>query len=189
MREIVLYPNSILRVKTPEVTRVDKDLLANIKDLEEVLRFKEERAAGLATTQIGLNQRFFGLLEGEKKVLKIYINPRIERIYGEKVKPIMVFADKKTESLLEGCLSFPDFFGEVKRYLKIDVSWDEIVDNGLTKKRDTLSGMAAIAFQHESDHLDGILFVDHVKEEGGKIYKWVGNKKVKWDVDRIIGGK
>jgi peptide deformylase len=190
VREIVYYPDRILRLKTDEVKTVDKELLADIRDLKAVLMDYQERAAGLAAVQIGLPRRFFGLLGGNKKVVKIYINPKIEKNYGEKVRPIMVFADGTQEGLLEGCLSFPEFFGEVKRYLKIEVSWDEIEAEKLVRKYGEFNGMEAIAFQHESEHLDGILFVDHVKEEDGKIYKWAkGERKILWSVDKIISGR
>ncbi len=189
MRQIVLYPDKKLRQKAPLITEVDAQLLKDIRDLDEVLRSSEKRAAGLAASQIGLNRRFFGLLEGDNKKLKLYINPKIELSFGEKTKPVMVFDDGSREVFLEGCLSFPDFFGEVKRFLKIKVSWDEIEDRKLVKKTGVLSGVEAIAFQHEADHLDGILFVDHIKKDNGEVYKWVGDNKIKWSVDKIIEGK
>jgi peptide deformylase len=190
VRKIVYYPNKILRIKTPDITVVDKELLADIEDLREVLLANQKRAAGLAATQIGLSKRFFGLFQEGKKTVNVFINPKIEAVYGDRVLPVMVFTDGTREVLLEGCLSFPEFFGEVKRYLRIDVSWDEVVDNKLVRKKAELKGIEAIAFQHEGEHLDGILFVDHVKSEDGKFYKWVeGGEKVKWSVDKVINGR
>ena len=189
MRKIVMYPNKILRVKTVPVVVVDDKLLKEVQDLEVVLAKQREHAAGLAAVQIGINRRFFGLLMGNKKELKVFINPKIEQTFGERVKPMMVFDDDRQEEFLEGCLSFPDLFGLVKRYLKIKVSWDEIVNGKLETKSSILEGIEAIAFQHEGEHLDGILFIDYIKNEGGALYKWVGDKKIKWSVEKVMEGE
>jgi peptide deformylase len=181
-----MYPNKILRVRTPRIKEVDKKLEKDIADLKEVLTSESRHAAGLAAVQIGLNRRFFGLLLGDKKQLKVFINPVVESTVGERVKPMMVFDDGKQEEFLEGCLSFPDLFGVVKRYLKIKVSWEELENGLLVKKSGILTGIDAIAFQHEGEHLDGVLFVDYIKREGGALYKWVGDKKIKWSVDKVI---
>ena len=50
-----------------------------------------------------------------------------------------------------------------------------------------LNGFEAIVFQHELDHLDGILFIDYIKRDGGKFYKFVGEKKVEWSIDKVVG--
>lgn len=181
-----MYPNKILRVKTKEIEVVDEKLIKDIKDLEKVLMVESHHAAGLAAVQIGLNRRFFGLLLENKKKLKIFINPKIEMTMGERVKPMMVFDDDKQEEFLEGCLSFPDLFGVVKRYLTIEASWQEIENGRLITRNRKLGGFEAIVFQHELDHLDGILFVDYIQREGETLYKWVGEKKIKWSVDKII---
>ena len=180
------YPNSILRVKTPVIKVVDEALLKDIKDLEEVLSVEKQHAAGLAAVQIGLNRRFFGLMVGGKKKMQVFINPMIEGVFGQRVKPMMVFDDGKEEEFLEGCLSFPNLFGVVKRYLKVKVSWDEIEDGKLVRKSGIFAGIEAIAFQHEGEHLDGILFVDYIQREGGALYMFEGNKKMKWSVEKVM---
>lgn len=190
MRKIVVYPNKILRVKTPEITAVDAELVKNIGELKEVLAEEKKHAAGLAAVQLGIKKRFFGLLRGDKKKLQIFINPNITKKFGERVRPMMVFEDGSQEEFLEGCLSFPDLFGTVKRYLKIEASWEEVGRNmTLHKKTAVLEGIEAIAFQHESEHLEGILFVDYIKREGGELYKFVGDKKIKWSVDKVMEGE
>ena len=189
MRKIVTYPNKILRVKTSEINVVDEKLKKEIDDLVLVLSKEKGHAAGLAAVQIGLNRRFFGLLLGEQKKLQLFINPRIEQTFGDRVKPMMIFDDGKQEEFLEGCLSFPDLFGVVKRYLKIKASWDEIKGDKFVRKEAVFEGIEAIAFQHEGEHLDGILFVDYIKKEGGDLYKFVKDKKIKWSVDKVIEGE
>ncbi len=175
MKEIVIYPAEILRKKTDEIKVVDKKLIKEINGLKNILK-NTNNGAGLAAPQIGLNKRFFGSKEIGKGSVLIYINPKIEKSYGEKVFPKIVGEDKKEEDFLEGCLSFPKYFGTVKRFLNIDVSWDEIEEVNLIRKKRKLSGFEAIVWQHESDHLDGIVFVDRVKEDKGKFFKEVGGK-------------
>jgi len=165
---------------------VDEKLLRDIEDLKEVLLSEKSHAAGLAAPQIGLNLRLFGQLSGNKKEMKVFINPRILATYGTKTRPMMTFDDGTHEPFLEGCLSFPDLFGTVKRFLKIEVVWDEIEGNKLKERRKTLEGIEAIVFQHESDHLDGILFVDHILEEEGELFRFVGDKKMKWAVEKVV---
>lgn len=192
MRKIVIYPAEILRQKTKEIKGVDKKLIREIDDLKKILK-SGENAAGLAAPQIGVSKRFFGIKELSDKEPLIFINPRIEKSYGEKTYPMIMTepVDAKAlagkEDFLEGCLSFPKYFGTVKRFLMIDVSWDVLQSrigfggrNGfeLVRKYKSLDGFGAIVWQHESDHLDGIVFIDRVREEGGKLYKDVNGKMV-----------
>lgn len=172
MRKIVIYPAGILRQKTEEIKNIDERLLEEMDDLKNMLK-NGENAAGLAAPQIGVSKRFFGSKELSNREPLIFINPKIEKSYGGKVYPKIVSENKKEEDFLEGCLSFPKYFGTVKRFLKIDVSWDEIdfVKQNLKRRYKSLSGFEAIVWQHESDHLDGIVFIDHIKKDGGKLYK------------------
>ncbi|HPT66241.1 MAG TPA: peptide deformylase [Candidatus Woesebacteria bacterium] len=181
MRKIVLYPAEILKRKIGETKNVDRKLLSEIEDLKKILQVGDN-AAGLAAPQIGSNKRFFGSKELGKGNVLVFINPKIERVYGEKVYPKIVDENNKEEDFLEGCLSFPGFFGTVKRWLKIDVSWDEIEKEKLVRKNKSLAGFEAIVWQHESDHLEGIVFIDHIKEEGGKFFKDIGGKMEKWNL-------
>lgn len=179
MKEIVIYPAEILRQKTEEIKVVDKKLLLEIENLKKILK-GSNNAAGLAAPQVGLNKRFFGSKElGEGGNVLVFINPKIEKSYGKKVFPKIVDENKKEEDFLEGCLSFPGFFGTVKRFLNVDVSWQEIEKGKLVNKSKSLGGFEAIVWQHESDHLEGIVFIDHIKEESGKFFKEVAGKMEK----------
>jgi peptide deformylase len=183
MREIVKFPDKVLRKKCQEIKEVDEILLSEIEQLREILE-KSENGAGLAAPQIGISKKFLGIKN--KEGVKIYLNPRIEASFGEKIYPKILEEGEKENDFLEGCLSFPDLFGTVKRYLKIEVAWEEMVDKKLETRNKILEGFGAIVWQHESDHLDGVLFVDRVKEEGGKFYLWTEDKKVPMDVDEIL---
>lgn len=185
MRSIVMYPNKALRKKVPEVIEVS-EVINEVADLKEVLE-ASENGAGLASTQLSIEKRFFGI-KNDKKV-EVLINPQILGVYGQKVYPIIVGDGEKEKDtdFLEGCLSFPDLYGTVKRYLKIEAVWQEIEGDKLIDKKKTMNGFEAIVFQHELDHLDGILFIDHIKRDGGKFYKFIGEKKIEWSVEKLIG--
>lgn len=183
MREIVKFPDKILRKKTEKISKIDRELLKEIEDLREILE-KSENGAGLAAPQIGISKSFLGIKN--KEGVKILINPKLEASFGDKIYPKIVSEDGVEDDFLEGCLSFPDLYGTVKRYLKIKVSWEEIRDNRLEMRNEILEGFEAIVWQHEKDHLDGILFVDHIKRDGGKFYFWEEDKKVPMDVSEIL---
>jgi len=188
VQKIVVYPSEILRSVTPKIGKVDKVLLAQVDKLKKILE-TSENGAGLAATQIGLNKRFFGLKDVKTKNVYIFINPEINVTFGEKVYPMIKIEGKEEENFLEGCLSFPDYYGTVKRFLNISVCWQEIEEGRLINKTKELSGFEAIVFQHELDHLNGILFVDRVFEEGGKFYKSVGEEMKVWNVKAVVEGK
>jgi peptide deformylase len=177
-----MYPNEVLRKKMPEVKSV-VEILADIKDLKEVLAVSEN-GAGLAAPQLGIEKRLF-VLKVDKK-FEMFVNPKIVATYGNKVYPLMVAEGEKDEYFLEGCLSFPDLFGIVKRYLKIEAVWQDVVGQKLVSKRKIMTGFEAIVFQHELDHLDGILFIDHIKRDGGELYKFIKDKKIKWSIDKVV---
>lgn len=181
--EIVMFPNKILRTKTKRIEVVDGELLGEIRELKKMLD-ESENGAGLAAPQIGVAKSFLGI-KGKEGV-KILINPKLEMSFGEKVYPKIRGDDGEESDFLEGCLSFPDLYGTVKRFLKIKVSWEEIVDNKLEIRHEILEGFEAIVWQHEKDHLEGILFVDHIKKEGGKFYYWKDKEKIKADINGIL---
>jgi len=191
MKDIVLHPNKVLRSKTEEIKKVNDGLLADINGLKEVLE-KSENGAGLAAPQVGMRRRFFARKELKSGKVKVFINPKIEKMYGVKDYSSIISqsegGEEKKDNFLEGCLSFPGYFGMVRRYMKVDASWREIKKRELVLINGSLTGFEAVVFQHELDHLNGVLFVDHVKEGGGKFYKEVGGKLIEWDVDEVIKG-
>jgi len=187
MNKIVYYPEKILRSKTKKIEKVDQKLLLEIEELKRLLR--ESFGVGLAAPQIGLDRRFLAIREDREKEMVVYINPEIKAVFGEKIFPKMIDAKGKEDDFLEGCLSFPNYWGTVKRFLKIEAVWQEPVGGKLMERKKIMTGLEAVIFQHEYDHLDGVLFVDRVKEDGGKFFKSEGEKMVKWNVDKVIGGK
>lgn len=186
MKTILVYPNEILREVTPKIWELNQEIEDQIDEVKKNLSVSEDTAAGLAATQLGFKTRFFGLKNRDGKT-EIFINPKLKKTFGAKTYPMIIFNDGKKEEFLEGCLSFPNLFGTVKRFLKIEAEWDEVKNEKLETRNKILEGFEAIVFQHEAEHLDGILFVDHIKKEGGKLYRFEGEEKRKLiSVDEVL---
>lgn len=184
MSKILTYPNKVLRKKAEEVKKIDRKTIREIKILSKELE-SAENGAGLAAPQVGISKRFFGIKD-EGKYVRIFINPEVVKSEGNKIYSKTIDDNEMEEDFLEGCLSFPNYFGTVKRYLHIKVRWMELIRGKLFSTEEILEGFKAIVWQHELDHLDGIVFVDRVKKEKGKFYKWDGKKMVKIDIDSVI---
>lgn len=165
MLELVKAPSPKLRVKTRPVKKINQALINTLKQMIKLTKtFKEPEGVGLASTQVGLMERFF-VAKGKEKFISV-INPEITS-FG-----------KISKKYFEGCLSTPNLWGEVKRYTQIKVSY--LDEEGKTVSR-SLRGILAWIFQHEIDHLNGILFQDQVLKQKGKFYKFTGQDKTGTD--------
>lgn len=153
LRKIVTVPNDVLRKKAHTVTKFDDELRALIDDMVETMR--DAPGVGLAAPQVGILQRLvvieYGDVEDETVPPKLYavVNPEITRMSNEK------------EMGVEGCLSIPGFVGDVERSTAIVVKGQN--RNGQNVKY-KLDGWVARIFQHEIDHLEGVLFTDLAEE-------------------------
>jgi len=149
--EIIHYPHPTLRHKSKPIVKVD----ANLRDAIQAMfpLMYEARGIGLAANQVDLPLRVFVLNlaadpdEGEELV---FINPQINKPKG---------LDEKEE----GCLSMPGVNGFVKRPDTIHVQAYDLSGNLFDA---TVDGLMARAIQHETDHLDGVLFTDKLSETG-----------------------
>ena len=160
--QLVIAPNPILRIQTKPVKKITSALVKTLKDMEKFTKtFTEPEGVGLASNQIGLVERFFIAKDKEKFIF--VINPKI------------LSTGKVKKKYFEGCLSTPNIWGEVKRYISIKVSFQNEEGKQITS---TLTGVLAWIFQHEIDHLNGILFSERVLQQGGKFYKYTGKDKV-----------
>jgi peptide deformylase len=152
--DIVHYPHPALRWKSRPVTEINADLRAIVRRMFELMY--EHKGIGLAANQVGLPLRLFVInLTGEvseKDEEIVFINPEIIRRKG-------------TETGEEGCLSLPKLYGDVRRAEKIVVEAFDLEGHGFEVSVDEL---AARAIQHESDHLDGILFPDRMTDTAKK---------------------
>jgi peptide deformylase len=150
--QILTLPNPILRQKSKAVSTVNTEVIELIDGMAKLLEKQEDpQGAGLSAVQVGVLKRVF--VARIKKIILPFINPEILKNSGEKV------------SFLEGCLSIPDFYGNVKRPPEITIKYQ----NARGYK-----GLAARIIQHEVDHLNGVLFIDHVHTQNQKLYKFLG---------------
>jgi peptide deformylase len=135
--DIVLEPNPILHEVCDSVTLFDENLQKFIDDMFDTMKAND--GIGLASPQVGVLQRIFICQYKRKKL--VCINPKILSASGSVI-------------MEEACLSLPNILAEVHRYEKIQV---QAQDRHGESFEMTLTGMMAIIFQHENDHLDGIL--------------------------------
>ncbi len=152
VREILLSDQPVLRQKAKKVKRVDGSTVKLIDDMLESLR--AARGLGLAAPQIGVSLRvlIIEMPEDEEEESSgeqiILVNPEIVKREGEQ------FGE-------EACLSIPGYVGMIRRAMKVSVK-------GLNRKgkevRVSGTGLLARALQHEIDHLDGVLFTDHLEK-------------------------
>ena len=150
IRKIRLDGDPILRKISREVEVVDDRIKQLILDMFETM--KVNNGVGLAAPQVGVLRRVIVIditgIENEKEEKYALINPVIKKASGEQC------AD-------EGCLSFPNLFGKVKRSMYVTV--EALNENG-DKVTINAEGLLAQAIAHEIDHLNGILFIDLVEE-------------------------
>ena len=147
IREIVKYGSKVLRRKADAVGGTNAATQSLIQDLFDSL--EEADGVGLAAPQIGVSQRVIvvDVSTSEKDIPPLaLIDPHITIGEG------MSIAE-------EGCLSIPEAYGDVKRYTNIEV---EALDRDGAPFKFSAEGFYARVLQHEIDHLDGILFVDHI---------------------------
>ena len=146
--DIVLWPDPVLLDGTEVITEVDDDLRAAVAEMRRVLF--AERGVGLAAPQVGIARRLMLVCpSGQPGDEFVVINPEITSAEGEELGE-------------EGCLSFPGIFGEVPRAVRIGVRYQDL---DLREREMTLDGWVARIFQHELDHLDGVVFVDRMTAE------------------------
>ena len=136
-----------------------------IEDLTDTLHNQvNPLGVGLSAPQIGVNARVFVMQipEGE---LRVVVNPQILERSQAMTTPV---ANRK---FLEGCLSLPDLYGEVSRAQWVKVEYMAKQSGKFVKRSLKLEGFESRVFQHEMDHLNGILFTQRIKEQGGRLYR------------------
>lgn len=148
IRKVVKYGNETLRQPSKEVHKVSQKVKNLVQDLIDTMY--SQNGVGLAAPQIGENVRVFviDVSTGDEPLNPIvFINPKIIKKSGACISH-------------EGCLSFPEAFTDVKRYANVMVkALDRKGRSFVIEAKD--GTLLARAIQHENDHLDGILFVDH----------------------------
>lgn len=162
---IVTHPDKFLRNKTKLVEQVDGKLQTLIDNMAATMY--DAPGVGLAAIQVGM----------DKSLLVYDIAPREEgRHLNVLINPTIVSAEGELLSEDEGCLSVPDYRSDVKRASRILV---DALDRDGNPLRFEAEGMAAIVLQHEIDHLNGVLFIDHISALKRKMYNRRLNKLLK----------
>ncbi|NWG35511.1 MAG: peptide deformylase [Chloroflexi bacterium] len=153
LRKIVTLPNPVLKRKAHPVNRFDRDLQTLVDDMVETMR--EAPGVGLAAPQIGLAERVIVVEYYEREEDEENEDAR-KKVWAV-INPEIVKASEETLLGVEGCLSIPGLLGEVERHAEVHV-------RGLNRHGKPMKikarGWLARIFQHEIDHLNGILFPD-----------------------------
>ena len=141
----------VLRQKAKRVSRIDKSIKQLIDDMVETMQ--QANGVGLAAPQVGVSLRVIVLQMSEEEPMAI-INPEIVKRLGE-------------QEVNEGCLSVPGYFGEIKRSASVTVKGRDRQGKAIRIKA---TGLMAEALEHEIDHLNGTLYIDHVESQD-KLHK------------------
>ncbi len=171
VQKIITVPNPLLSEKSKPVGKINAKVKKIVTDLIDTAKASSEiKGVGLSAIQITQPKRVF-VVKQEKKFIP-FINPQITW----QDKKMLSQTREKDQLLLEGCLSIPGYFGFVDRPYAIKLKWLDLKGKEQEKK---FKDKQAIFIQHELDHLNGLLFVQRVLKQKGKIFK----------IERNIEGK
>jgi peptide deformylase len=148
IKPLIILPDPLLRLVSKPIETVDADVLKLADDMLETMY--DAPGIGLAAIQIGIPKRMLVIdvsREDEEKNPQVFINPQI------------VKSSDEGSVYEEGCLSIPEYYAEVERPAVINVDYV-----GRDGKKHTIEadGLLATCLQHEIDHLNGVLFIDHI---------------------------
>jgi peptide deformylase len=146
---IRLFGDPVLRSPADPVVDFDKELRKLVADLTDTML--DEGGAGLAAPQLGVGLRVFAF--------------DVDEVVGHLVNPVLEFPDEEEQDGQEGCLSIPGVYLDTKRRMNV-------IAKGFNEYGDPIqivgTGMMARCVQHETDHLDGVLFIDRLDKKARK---------------------
>jgi peptide deformylase len=148
IKPLIILPDPLLRQQSKPVEQVDDEISRLADDMLETMY--DAPGIGLAAIQIGVPRRMLVIdvsREDEDNKPVVFINPEILKVSDE------------VSTYEEGCLSIPDYYAEVERPASLTVSY---IDRDGKKQTVEADGLLATCLQHEIDHLNGILFIDHI---------------------------
>ena len=157
---LVTSPGDSLVLRTPCVDLAEEDLQSEVYErlarrMIATVTDSTQDGVGLAAPQVGLNRRVVAVMRYDKPGYPFEVYPNIH---------IEHFSDLK-QTGPEGCLSIPEIAGDVERSQQVVIRYTD--PETLSQVRDTVDGYTAVIFQHEVDHLDGILFTDRLTAPTG----------------------
>ncbi|HOJ38982.1 MAG TPA: peptide deformylase [bacterium] len=153
MKRIRTFGDEVLRTRCTSVTVIDERVRRWLRYLRETLL--ASKGVGLAAPQIGIRRRIFLARNPETEKVLTFINPEIVECCGQRID-------------LEGCLSFPEIFFSIQRAEKVTLTALDEHGRRLTTEA---TGLLARCFQHECDHLNGILIIDYASAEEKSFWK------------------
>jgi len=149
-RTILTLPDPRLRLVSKPVAKVDAEIRKLVEDMFETMYGAP--GIGLAAVQIGVPKRVVTMdlaKKDEPKNPKVYINPEL------------LWASEERAAYEEGCLSIPEYYEEVERPAHVKVRYTDLDGNA---QEIEANGLLATCLQHEIDHLNGVLFIDHISK-------------------------
>ena len=150
LRDIIILPDKRLRLVSEPVKTVDVDVRTLVDDMFETMY--QAPGVGLAAIQLGIPQRIVTVdtaKKDEEKAPQVFLNPEI------------VWSSEEKGTYEEGCLSIPEYYEEVERPTQVKVRFTGL--DGKTQEIEA-NGLLATVLQHEIDHTNGILFIDHISK-------------------------
>ena len=146
IRKILEFPDPRLRTRAASVEVVDERIQTLIDDMFETMY--DANGIGLAASQIDVHEQVIVIdLSSDRSTPRVFVNPKVEVI------------DESLDGFEEGCLSVPGFSESVERPKAIRVN---ALDRNGSTIDETVTGLLAVCLQHEMDHLEGIVFLDHL---------------------------
>lgn len=168
---IITVPNKVLFTPAKKVGKIDKKILQIISEMTHDLVHKENpKGVGLAAPQIGISLQIFITKPYGNSPVEVFLNPEIISKSADTApieRPGGTKPSLKRDRKLEGCLSIPNVWGHLKRHTKVKLRYMDL--SGKIQEKE-FTDFEATIIQHETDHLNGILFTQRVLEQKQKLF-------------------
>ncbi|HPG37244.1 peptide deformylase [Candidatus Saccharibacteria bacterium] len=163
--DIIFLPNKHLRQKSAKVGLITPEILQIVQDMKDATISwdqSREHEVGVALAAVQID-RLYRIV-----VVRNDYNNKADHRFTTFINPEIVKAEGELLEDYEGCLSVPNLYGKVKRHSKVKV---KALDQNGREFRVTAEGFLARIFQHEIDHTNGLLFIDHIKDDPDAFYR------------------
>lgn len=166
MKPIVRVPHKVLSTPAQPITSFDEKLTSLVREMKKtLLATKNPEGVGLAAPQIGEPYRVFITKPRENSAIRVFINPEITGASKELTEGV-----PERDNKLEGCLSIPGVWGRVKRAARVSLRYQD--KTGMPHE-EHFEGFLATVIQHETDHINGILYTQRALTQNGKLFQSV----------------
>ncbi len=178
--KIVHTPSDVLHLTASKVDVIDKKIKELVVEMIHTLNHqKDPEGVGLAAPQVGVSKQIFIIKPESDSIPQTFINPKILKLEDIPQKSTGKKKKKGQRVQLEGCLSIPKIWGEVKRFDRVNIEW---TDENNEKHTEWFEGFPATIIQHEMDHLHGLLFTRHVLEQSNSLYREEDGELVEFEI-------